>query len=167
MRRHADKLNETAEKKFEYLYFGLGRTDPVYDALGPSLTDWRKPYAWYVRVPDLAGFLGLLGPVLERRLAESVMAGHTGDVKLNFYRDHLRLRFKAGRLTDVGAWTPKTLQDGDGLFPDDTFLSLLFGRTTVEELKTGRADCYAKTEKAEALLGILFPNRPSHVWPVY
>ena len=48
----------------------LGAEHPVYEALGNRLPTIRDPYAWYLRVPDLSGFLNHIRPVLEKRLAE-------------------------------------------------------------------------------------------------
>ena len=47
----------------------------------------RDPYAWYIRVADVADFLRTISPVLEDRLAESVMVGYSGELRLNFYRE--------------------------------------------------------------------------------
>ena len=40
-----------------------------------------------MRVPDLPGFLRKVAPVLRKRLAGSPCQGHTGELKINFYRD--------------------------------------------------------------------------------
>ena len=52
--------------------FWLGRTHPVYDAMRSQLPDTRRLYAWYLRVPDLPGFLWHVAPALE------TAAGHLG-----------------------------------------------------------------------------------------
>jgi len=166
LHRIAEKENPGAKKKFGYAYFGLGPSDPVYDALDGQLEDAKPPYAWYVRVSDLAGFLERLSPVLSRRLADSVMAGHRGKLRLNFYTDRIHLSFEGGKLRVIEDWKPERLADGDGLFPDLTFLSLLFGRRNMRELNAARADCYATDAEAEVLLDILFPKKTSHVLPL-
>ena len=38
-----------------------------------------RAYAYYLRVPDLPAFMRRIGPVLEKRLAESVAIGYSGD----------------------------------------------------------------------------------------
>jgi len=43
--------------------------------LSTSLPDERKPYAWYIRVPDLPAFIRRIKPVLEKRLALSEEQG--------------------------------------------------------------------------------------------
>ena len=146
--------------------FWLGTEHPVYQVMHSRLPHTQKPYAWYVRVPDLPDFLRHIAPVLERRLAESVLVGHSGDLKVSFYRDGLRLVFAQGRLTDVEPWEPTQADDGAAAFPDRTFLQLLFGYRTLEELDYAFTDCWTETDEARALLKILFPKQPSHVWPV-
>ena len=66
-----------------------------------------QPYAWYMRVPDLPGFLRHIAPALEKRLANSVMAGHSGDLRLNFYHSQLRLTWTQGKLQEIGPYKPK------------------------------------------------------------
>jgi hypothetical protein len=118
---------------------------------------------WYVRVPDLPRFLRLITPVLERRLAASVMAGHSGTFKVNRYEEHLSLVFEKGRLIEIGTWEPKRLADGDVRLPDLTMLQLLFGARSIEEIHHAFADAYPSTGEAKILLDILFPKRASQV----
>ncbi len=88
------------DKKEPFGAFGfwLGSDHPVYHAMADRLPRDRKPYAWYLRVPDLPGFIRLIAPVLEERLAQSIMAGHSGEMKISFYRTGMRLVFEKGRL---------------------------------------------------------------------
>ena len=146
--------------------FWLGTEHPVYQVMHSRLPHTQKPYAWYVRVPDLPDFLRHVAPVLERRLTGSALVGHSGELKVSFYRDGLRLVFAQGRLTDVEPWEPTQADDGAAAFPDRTFLQLLFGHRTLEELDYAFTDCWAGSDEARALLKILFPKQPSHVWPV-
>jgi hypothetical protein len=96
-------------------------------------------------------------------LSQSVMAGHTGNLRLNLYRGGtLQLRFEQGILTEVGSYMKQEVADGDAHFPDLLLTQLLCGRQTLPELTAIHADCYG-TAEAEILLGILFPKRPSMV----
>jgi hypothetical protein len=104
--------------------------------------------------------------VLEERLASSVMAGHSGELKLNLYRQTLNLTWENGRLQSASPFETKNVYDGDVLFPDLTFLELLFGYRSFEELHRAWADCYANSAEAEVLVNILFPRRPSHLEPL-
>jgi len=141
----------------------LGPEHPVYRVMPSRLPRVVRPYAWYVRVPDVPGFLRRVGPALERRLAKSVAVGHTGELKLSFYRDGVRLAFEKGRLAEVEPWTPTRQERGDAGFPGLTFLQLLFGYRSLEDLEHAFADCRVSTDEARALLEALFPRQPSRV----
>jgi len=154
------------KQEMESFVFWLGADHPVYRVLGRGLPNEFKPYAWFLRVADLPGFVRHIAPALEKRLAESLLVNHSGEIKLNFYRSGLRLAFKEGRLTDVEAWPPPSTEDGDAAFPNLTFLQLLFGYRSMEELDHAFADCYTSGNEARALLEALFPKRPSDVWPL-
>ena len=54
--------------EFNAFGFMLGAAHPVYEALGNRLPTIHEPYAWYLRVPDLLGFLNHIKPILEKRL---------------------------------------------------------------------------------------------------
>jgi hypothetical protein len=163
LRTRADELNKNGAKPTNEIFFQLGDSHPVYQALGTQLERREKPYAWYVRMPDIRAFLRLIAPAMEKRLADSVIAGHTGSLRLNLYRDHVLLAFEGGRLTDVGAYAPKSLAGGDATFPDLSFLQLLLGYRSLEELDRSFADCGTDNAEAAILLNVLFPKRASNV----
>ena len=139
---------------------------PFFAAAQDRLPQIRRPYAWYLRVADLPGFLRHVAPVLEERLARSIAVGHTGELKLSFYRSGVRLAFEAGRLTAVEPWLPTHDDGGSAAFPGLSFLQLLFGYRSLEELRGAFPDCWADGDTPRALLGILFPKQPSDFWPV-
>lgn len=159
----ADVLYEKEEKRLRGIFFSLGQGHPIYEALGRQLEEQRRPYAWYIRVPDLPAFLRHIAPVLEKRLAQSVLAGHCGTCRVNLYQQQFTLVFEQGKLKEVGSYEPNNVEDGDVHFPDTTFLSLLFGRNSLEELNAVHADCYTRTAEAAVLFNILFPKKPSWV----
>ncbi|HOU40614.1 MAG TPA: GNAT family N-acetyltransferase, partial [Promineifilum sp.] len=139
----------------------------VYEALDPDLEKQSRPYAWYVRVPNIPAFLRHIAPALEARLAASVMAGHTGTTRVNMYRQRFTLVWEAGRLREVGDnYAHDRLEDGDAAFPDLSFLQVLFGYRSFEELVAHYADCYTADATTRVLLRALFPKRPSHVIPM-
>lgn len=165
-------------KRFGALSFwllGAGHpVDRMFPAQGP-----RRATALYVRVPRLAGFLARVAPVLERRLADSPFARHDGELRLSFYRDGLRLVLEGGRLASAEAWTPTTRLTGQewgmpsaderrasAMFPGLSFLQLLFGHRSLEELEAAFPDCIVRTNEARGLLTALFPKQPSHVWAI-
>jgi hypothetical protein len=155
-----------SEKKVVRFAFNLGAEHPVYQVLGRRLPHTVPPYAWYLRVPDLVGFLQHIGPELERRLAQSTLVGHTGTIEISFYRTGLRMAFEEGCLAAVTPWQPADPEDGDASFPDLTFLQLIFGYRSLAELDHAFADCWTSKDEARALLEVLFPKKPSDVWPV-
>jgi len=160
----------SSKEKLASLTFELGEHHPLYEVVPePPLyrLDRHDHYSFYVRVPDLPGFLRHVAPVLERRLAASVAAGHTGELEVSFYGDGLRLELKRGRLSGVESWGPTVEERGDAAFPDLTFLQLLFGYRSLEELDHAFADCSPGERDARVLLGALFPRRPSDLWPVF
>lgn len=142
----------------------FGHEHPVYDVLGPAVTvATERPYAWYVRVPDLPALLLRLAPALNRRLAASAMAGYSGDLRLDFYRGGLRLTFTSGELTAVAPWQrPHWGERQQAGFPPLVFLQLLFGRRSLDELKDAYPDVLADDE-ATPLLNALFPKRVTNV----
>jgi hypothetical protein len=95
-----------------------------------------------------------------------VAAGHTGEVRVSFYGGGFRLELERGRLGGVEYWSPASEEDGDAAFPDLTFLQLLFGHRSLEELDRAYADCSPGRGDARVLLEVLFPRRPSGLWPV-
>jgi len=152
--------------EFTTIAFDMGAEHPAYQLVQQAMPKVDKPYAWYIRVPDVAAFLRLVAPALEARLAQSALAGHTGEVKLNFYRTGLQLTFERGKLASVEDWKPGPDEWGTPSFPDLTFLQLLFGYRTLEELEHAFPDVGAGDDTSRALLGVLFPKRSSDVWPV-
>jgi hypothetical protein len=153
-------------KPFGRVAFVLGSEHPVYDAIPSSLSSTRPPYAWYLRVADLPGFLRLVTPALEQNLAQSIAAGHTGEVKLSFNRSGLRLKLEAGRLTSIEPWQPAPRDDGDVAFPDLTFLHLLFGHRTLDEVRAAFPDCWWSGDTPRAVVMALFPKQASMPVPV-
>ena len=80
------------------------------------------------------------------------------------YRDGLNLIFEQGRLRGVGAWRPEGTEDGSAGFPELTFLQLLFGYRSLDELEYAFADCWTKNNEAQVVLEALFPKQTSAVW---
>ncbi|HET9589440.1 MAG TPA: GNAT family N-acetyltransferase [Anaerolineales bacterium] len=146
--------------------FLLGAQHPAYEALGKNLPSIYDPYAWYLRVPDLPGFLNHIKPALEKRLAESIAVGHSREIKISFYRDGLRLVIEKGSIKSLERWKPTPEDDGQIAFPDRTFLQILFGYRSFNELEYTFADCWCDTEEVRALINILFPRKLSDVFPI-
>jgi len=146
--------------------FMCGAEHPAYEALGRVLPSVYEPYAYQIRVPDLSGFLNHIKPALEKRLAESIAAGHSCDIKISFYRDGLRIVIEKGLLVTIERWMPSPEEGGEIAFPDLTFLQMLFGYRGYDELHTSFADCWCDPEEVRILMNILFPKKLSDVFPL-
>ena len=146
--------------------FVLGTEHPAYEAVRDRLPDVRDPYAWYVRVTDLPGFLNHIKPVLEKRLAESIASGVSREIRISFYRSGLRLVIENGALKTIDPWKPMPNDEGDIAFPDLTFLQMLFGYRSYEELHYAFPDCWCDQEEVRVLVNSLFPKKHSRVFPI-
>jgi len=148
--------------------FHLGSEHPAYQALGRQMgTVPSRPYAWYVRVADVPGFLRRVRPVLERRLAQSVMADYSGELRIAMAKTGLRLVFERGRLQAVENWQrPVWDAQAGATMPPLVFLQLLFGHRTLDELNAVLPDVQAHDDDARLLFEALFPKRHSHVLPL-
>ena len=154
-------------KTFTSFGFALGEQHPAYDAVKDRLSDVRGSYAWYIRVPDLPGFLNHIKPVLEQRLAESIAAGCSREIKISFYRTGLRLVIEHGHIQVIESWKPALYpQHGDIAFPDLTFLQMVFGYRSYEELHYAFPDCWCDNDEVRVLLTALFPKKTSYIYPV-
>ena len=150
-------------KPIKGIYLNLGRAHPVYEAMPELPTRSRSVYGWYIRVADVPGFINQIAPALEANLQQSAFAGHTGEIKINEYRDGMRVILDQGRVRTEG-WQPIE-HEADAGFPPRVFLQLLFGRHSMAELREVYPDAWAKDE-AWFLLDALFPKRNSFVVPV-
>jgi len=146
--------------------FWLGEEHPAYQVTEVLLPRIVKPYAFYLRVPDLVAFLKTIKPALETRLKESAFANTTGELKLNFYRDGLSLDFENGQLKTVKALSFDELENSTANFPPLTFLHMVFGYRSIDEIKYMHKDCGTKDDLTAHLLDALFPKKLSEVWPI-
>lgn len=158
---------ESGSDEWSSFGFWLGTQHPVYEVIPERLPRKRNAYAWYVRVSDLPDFLRHVAPVLERRLAQSLLVGHTGELKITFYQDGIKLVLEQGHLAGIEPWKPTPQgHSGEAGFPERTFLRLLFGYNSIRELMLAFADCWTESGEVQVLLNILFPKQVSNIWPV-
>jgi len=144
----------------------FGEQHPAYAALDPNITSPFNAYSFFMRVANLPGFLRLITPVLEKRLAESPCSGHSGDLRISFYKNSgIRIKFEHGKLVEIEEYQPSDWRDADARFPDLTFLQLLFQARSLDELRYAFTDVIIKIE-ARALLNAMFPRSPSAVWVI-
>ena len=144
------------------LSFRLGVTHPVFDAASDLFQKIQAPYGWYMRVIDMPGFLNHIAPVLERRLAESALSGYSGEIKVTEYVRGFKIIVERGVVRSE-AWQPGDWNDGvNAWFPPLTFLQILFGRRSFDDLDYAYPDCFAEDEVAP-VLRVFFPKKPSNV----
>ena len=159
---------EDGDGRFDRFLFALGPKHPVYRALPDTLGATEGPHLQYVRIADVPAFLRRLGSVLEQRLLASVAVGFTGRLRLSFYRDGVLLHFREGRLAGAEPCPHHVPGEEAGpigaAFPDLSFLQLLCGARSLDELEHAFADCRVRTEEARVLLHALFPKLPSLIW---
>ncbi len=147
--------------------FRLGTEHPVYPVIRERLPHACPSYASYLRVSDVPTFLRHIGPALERRLTGSAASGYSGELKTSFYRTGVRLAFEGGRMVSAEPWAPTMAEDeGGAAFPGLTFLQLLFGYRSLEEIKYAFPDCWTGGDEPPVLLDALCPKQSSSVWHV-
>lgn len=156
----AEQIAQERSRPMQSLYFNFGRiAHPAYAAMPELLHRTRDPYAWYIRVPDLPAFLRHIAPVLEARLARSVVAGYTGTLSISEHVSGLRVVFEQGRLVSAEPWQPAYDQES-AHFPPGVILQMIFGRSGLAELRRFYPDGWADDEAA-VVLDALFPPQPS------
>ena len=151
---------------FSELVLALGPSHPAYEVLDEKLhARSDKVYAWYIRVPDVPGFVRHIAPVLERRLADSILSGYSGEIKCDLYRGGLRLQFEHDDLVAAEPWTRPDYDNESELdCPPLLLLQLLFGYRSVGELQETYPDVWVKDAATTLLLDTLFPKQRSIVW---
>ena len=136
-----------------------------------------RPYAWQIKIPDRARFLGKIAPVLEARLKESSLKGFTGTLRLDIYCEQIDLNWSEGRLESVtqgrGGECEKTF-----FIPEDLFIPLVLGHRSWRELQYTRPDIFpamiyvgpgvdSAPDKTVRLIDALFPAERSWVYEQY
>ena len=158
----AEAAGAAAQKPQPPLHFELGEQHPVFE-VAPELFHKIIPsYAWYIRVADVAKFLNHMAPVLEERLARSALCGFSGEIKVTECVRGFKLKIEQGKIC-AEAWSPD--DSAAAMFAPFTFLQLLFGRRTLDDLRYIYPDCWAEDEAA-SVFEALFPRRHSNVIPL-
>jgi hypothetical protein len=161
---HAEGLKIASEKgkQLTHIALSLGNEHPAYLVSEAWLPVQRPSYAFYMRVSDLPAFLMHVAPALERNLSQSVMSGYSGDMKISFFRTGIIMKFVEGKLREVTSWKPTVNEKVAASFPDLTFLHLVFGYRSLDDLRYIYADCWAD-DAAKPVLDALFPKLNSHL----
>jgi hypothetical protein len=152
----ANRFKPEGKDNSEKIEFSFGRSHPLYRMYGEVLGAPKRGYAWYVRVPDVAKLISHLTPLFESRLAESVMRGWSGEVKISFYRDGLHMSFDSGKLISATNTGFIENSDANAMYPDLTFLKALFAQQSFSQLSETIPDCSSEDHAAGTLQDILF-----------
>jgi len=114
---------------------------------------------WLIRIPDVARFLGKMGPVFAQRLAAGWRT-YTGTLIINLFRQAFRLRFEQGKLAGADSLgfvdSSMGADPGDLLIPPEAFVRLVMGYRRLEDLFDAWPDILVKPA-ARPLVDILFP----------
>lgn len=168
----AETMQIDANDRLAKLGWFLQSNHPFYELMPEHSAPLHAGYAWYVRVPDLPAFLVHIAPLLEKRLAASDFQNHSGALRFNFYTSGVEIIFENGKIANVQAWRA-TAGDfgqsgfGNAVFPELTFLKILFGYRSRAELQAMFPDCIMDTDKTSVLIDVLFPKQVSNILPIH
>ncbi|MEE4195128.1 MAG: GNAT family N-acetyltransferase [Anaerolineae bacterium] len=145
----------------------LGENHPAHSLLSHWFKGEYDHYGWYLRVSDLPKFIETIAPALEKRLENSLFHGYSGELKLNFYKDGLKVTFDGGKIVSAAAWRESGDDRDSARFPELTFYQLLFGYRSLKELHHIYPDTYARDEEHVELLKVLFPTtKNEELWSI-
>jgi GNAT superfamily N-acetyltransferase len=143
----------------------LAPNHPIYPISQGILPEHSEGYAWYIRINDIPAFITRIQPILEDRLTNSELKNYTGTMRLSFYRNGTAVEFDKGKLISAAAWDPNGGEPASARFPAHTFLHVLLGHRSIDELRHIFPDC-AASQEAKALIECLFPKQASYVLPI-
>lgn len=161
----ADKASKEArdpEREIKSIRQDMQPDHPVYvfddGALGPAP---ESQYGWYVRVPDIPGFLNRIKPVLEGRVADSIHAGFSGEINIRIDREGIKISMQDGRIKSIETVPPMSHGDANARFPGMSFLPVLFGMRSISETVSAHTDANVGSKMYRHLLETMFPKRSS------
>ena len=144
----------------------LPGTHPIYAAYPHAFEPATRGYGGIAaRIPDPVKFVRKIAPALERSLADSALAGWTGELTLSRIEDGLRLRLERGRLAEVAPWAGERPDEARARLMPGRFEALAFGYRSIAEILAEDPDC-AVDEETEAVLTALFPPGDSFLGSV-
>jgi predicted acetyltransferase len=123
----------------------------------------ERPYGWQMKVLDPVRFLEVIAPVLEDRLASSLLRGIGEELIWNLYRDRVALRIEDGR---VIPFVPEPEAEADVSIPPLAATQLWLGWKSFAALDDWHKDVWVKDEK-RLLLEVLFPPARAHIYLGY
>ncbi|KAG0262779.1 hypothetical protein BG011_009700 [Mortierella polycephala] len=136
----------------------------------------------YTRIHSYPAFIKAVKPELEKRLANSALAGVSGHLRLDFFRKvegcsgkGLEIVLEKGKIVEAKDWAKPTFEKlleeslawkkagntpvlYQATFSPLTFTSLLTGKNTLEELQWSYPENNVKGDNTRLLLNTLFPK---------
>ncbi|KAI9285995.1 hypothetical protein BC943DRAFT_336794 [Umbelopsis sp. AD052] len=148
----------------------MSQWHPVAEAIPPTMRNLaqlrHEALAYYVRVPDLTKFLQHILPALNRRLEQSLTHNnYTGVVRISQYTPRypgVELKLEKGVIVEVTQYIKKdqARDPSVAFFPPHTFLQVLFGKRSIEELMSFLPDVFMELDVKE-VLDVIFPKKKS------
>jgi len=123
----------------------------------------NKPYGWQIKLLDPRSFLEKLGPVLEKRLADSEFKGLTKELVMNFWKYVIKMEFKDGKLVSVEPVSEAKRVLGMNPYAS---IQLFLGYRNREDLEYAYPDFYIRGGN-EGLIDVLFPRKPGYIHYCY
>ncbi len=169
--------NKCAQRDKPYIRLNLASGSTAAKTAVSFGASVGRPYAWQIKIPDKTRFLTRIAPVLEARLKESSLAGFTGTLRLDLYKEQIDLNWSDGKLESVTSGGENECENA--LFiPEDLFAPLLLGHRTWQELQYTRPDIFpamlyvgpgvdSASDKTKRLIDALFPAERSWVYEQY
>lgn len=161
---------DSAKQQVEFSGFNFNLMDqhPIYRIFDQQLElnyKFESPFAWYVRIGDMAKFLGQVAPILETRIKNSIIIGYTGTLEISFYSvgSGLVLSFDNGKLILA---ENREIKKQSNAFPIELFKQLIFGYKSLEELRAYSPEIQV-TNEVRIVLDVLFPKEDSFIRSVW
>jgi N-acetylglutamate synthase-like GNAT family acetyltransferase len=125
---------------------------------------FRRPYAWYVKIPSIPQFLMTIKPVLNKRLAKSDFHKFNETLRLSCYNEGYELSFNKGKLIKVKRINQQGIKNMHVALPPMVVYQLLMGYRSFEELERIYPDVNGRPFHIP-LVNVLFPKIRAMISP--
>ena len=123
--------------------------------------NYRRYYAWQIRIPDLKLFFEAFKPILEKRIENSELKGLTRTVIISSFSENMNLKVKNGKITNIEIIKGyPEINACDVCIPKNFLLKLLLSDRTTDEINYIVQDAFVNPE-SKVLVETLFPKKIS------
>jgi hypothetical protein len=150
------------QRNYSQLCFALPTAHPLVTVAGYLGAASERQYAWQVCIVDHADFMWRIAPVLEKRLAHSLLAGLTGSLDVNMMPRLVRLQFEQGHLVAI-AHVEAPRRDMVLRMPPMLLTQLVLGYRSCAEIMESHLDA-AVGARARQLADVLFPKTDAFIY---